>query len=39
MESTPTPADREPPGDLSPDLESELTANSQNPLVGTRLLL
>ena len=39
MESTPTPDDREPPGELSPALQAELSSNSENPLVGTRLLL
>jgi hypothetical protein len=39
VESTPTPNDREPLGDLSPALRAELASNSGNPLVGTRLLL
>jgi quercetin dioxygenase-like cupin family protein len=39
MESTTTPAEREPFADWTPAQRSELESHGANPLVGTRLLL
>ncbi len=39
MESTSTPATREPFADWTPDQRNELESHSANPRVGTRLLL